>query len=111
MRGGVPVLSRPVVKPKRERLSVKPKAPPSPNLPQGASNSPINILPPKKVPVVRTTERTGIMRPRSVTMPITFCLFPVLEASVANTTSIYQDSANSIIHLGTQATHYTYWTG
>lgn len=34
-----------------------------------------------------------------------------LEASVANTTSIYQDSTNSIIHLGTQATHYTYWTG
>lgn len=34
-----------------------------------------------------------------------------LEASMANTTSIYQDSTNSIIHLGTQATHYTYWTG
>ncbi|MBR2240033.1 MAG: hypothetical protein IKO49_02250 [Bacilli bacterium] len=34
-----------------------------------------------------------------------------LEASVANTTSIYQNSTNSIIHLGTQATHYTYWTG
>lgn len=34
-----------------------------------------------------------------------------LEGSVVNSTPIYQDSYDSIIHLGTQATHYTYWTG
>ncbi len=59
MRGGVPVFRRPVVKPRRLRLSVSPKAAASPSLPQGASNSPIKILPPKKVPVVRTMERAS----------------------------------------------------
>lgn len=34
-----------------------------------------------------------------------------LENSVINSTPIYQNATTSIIHLGTQATGYTYWTG
>ena len=42
----------------------------------------MKILPPKKVPVVRTTERTGINLPRSVTTAVSFCLLPDFAASV-----------------------------
>ena len=78
MRGGVPVFNLPVVKPSLCRFCVRPKAALSPIRPHGASYSPIKIRPPKKVPVVKTTERTGITLPRSVTIPITFCRFPFL---------------------------------
>ena len=82
IRGGVPVLSRPVVKPSRCRLSVSPYAAGSPTRPQGASYSPIKMRPPRKVPVVNTTERTGMTRPRSVTTPVTFWRIPLLAAVV-----------------------------
>ena len=81
--GGVPVLRRPVVKPRRFRLSVRPKAPVSPMRPQGASYSPMKILPPRNVPVVRTTERQVTILPRSVTTPMTFWRIPLFAASVA----------------------------
>ena len=83
IRGGVPVFNLPVVNPRRLKLSVKPNTPDSPKRPQGASYSPIKILPPKKVPVVRTAARQGIILPRSVTTPIIFCLIPLRQACVA----------------------------
>ena len=81
MRGGVPVLSLPVVKPNRSREAVSPFAADSPSRPQGASYSPIKIRPPKKVPVVKTAARTEIMRPRSVTSAVIFCRGVFLSAS------------------------------
>ena len=80
--GGVPVFNLPVVNPNLWRLSVSPKAAASPTRPQGASYSPIKIRPPKKVPVVKTTERTGIILPLSVTTPVTFWRIPLFAASV-----------------------------
>ena len=41
------------------------------------------MRPPRKVPVVRTTARTGIILPRCVTTPVTFCRIPLRAASLA----------------------------
>ncbi len=41
----------------------------------------MKMRPPRKVPVVSTAARTGIIRPRSVTSPVIFCRIPLRAAS------------------------------
>ena len=66
MRGGVPVFIRPTLSPSSRRLPVSAVAAASPRRPPASREAPTNIIPPRKVPVERTTVRVVIApRPRS----------------------------------------------
>ncbi|OHD73064.1 MAG: hypothetical protein A2177_11330 [Spirochaetes bacterium RBG_13_68_11] len=68
-RAGVPVLSRPTVKPRRRSDGPRPVAGGSPSLPPGPVHSPMNSRASMNVPVVRTTTFAPIACPRPVTTP------------------------------------------
>ena len=68
-RGGVPVLSRPKVRPIASRVLDRPRAGASPTRPAGILRSPMWIRPRRKVPVVRTTAPAAKRRPSRVTTP------------------------------------------
>ncbi len=70
-RGGVPVFSRPITKPRRASVSPKPMAGFSPTRPAGVRVSPIWIRPRRKVPVVMTTAPAASVRPSPSRTPVT----------------------------------------
>ncbi len=70
-RAGVPVLSRPTLKPLRLSASPRPLAGRSPSLPPSPCHSPMKRRASMNVPVVSTTTREPMREPRSVTTPST----------------------------------------
>lgn len=63
MRGGVPVFSLPMVKPRRSSVCERPTAGSSPQRPAGIWSRPIRTMPRRKVPFVNTTLLASILLP------------------------------------------------
>ena len=96
---GVPVFILPTWNPYSLSFFPSPNAAPSPSLPEGASYSPMNILPSMKVPVVRTTTLALIFHPLSVTTP-TIRLTPSFSSMMKSTTvSIKRLSFSCFSHV------------
>ena len=91
MRGGVPVLKRPMISPRARSASEMPSAGASPLRPPACVLSPITSRPLMKVPVVRMTVRAAMVQPRDVTTPVTRnCPSPSRSDSSRSTVSCFR---------------------
>src|SRR5579872_1828040 len=90
MRGGVPVLSRRNGKPSAARLPDNPIAGASPNRPSAFTSSPRKVLPPRNVPVARTTARPRSILPSEVRTP----------ATAPNSVTMLSTIAGTIVRFG-----------